>query len=133
MPKKKSITRKRKTDLQVEISFMEGINRRIPGWREALLVLRADYCELGKLNECRRADEQLTRIDPKDPHAWYNLACSQSLVGDFSGSLKSLIRAFNRGFDDTKRMFRDPHLASLRKRKEFKAALKLWQKKTLRV
>lgn len=117
MPKKPSdrkLTRDEKRDLDVEISFIEGVVRRDPEYVEALQILGDDYTKRGKLEEGLKVDEQLARLRPQDPTVLYNLACSHSLTGQVEEALAALQRAIAAGYDDFKWMSQDPDLNALR-------------------
>ncbi|MHC4470137.1 MAG: TPR end-of-group domain-containing protein [Planctomycetota bacterium] len=52
---------------------------------------------------------------------WYNLACCQARLGEPEKALESLERAVEKGYRDAGHAGRDPDLASIRERPEFKA------------
>jgi tetratricopeptide (TPR) repeat protein len=101
-------------ELDVRISFMEGVIRRDPHYVEALEVLGDDYTNRGLFVAGLKVDEQLSHLRPADPFVQYNLACSYSLTGDFHQAIAALERAIELGYRDLKWMARDPDLAALR-------------------
>ena len=119
MPKKsclrKKLTRQEQLDLDVEISFLEGIVKRDPHYLEALQVLGDDYTRRGKFVEGLRVDQQLSRLQPEDATAHYNLACSYSLNAQCEESAGALERAVQLGYRDFKWMAQDPDLSNLRR------------------
>ena len=122
---KRKLTRKEQRDLDIEISFMEGVVQRDPKFAEAWRVLSDDYSRRGKFDEGLRADEQLAKIQPDDPATLYNLACSYSLVRNIEEGISALSRAISKGFNDFKWLLKDPDLVHVRKDPLFK---KVWVK-----
>jgi tetratricopeptide (TPR) repeat protein len=120
---RRKLTRKEQRDLDLEISFMEGVVQRDPKFTEAWRVLSDDYSRRGKLDDGLKADEQLARIHPGDPTVLYNLACSYSLARKLEDAVASLNRALATGFNDFKWLLRDPDLMNLRKDPLFKKVL----------
>jgi Flp pilus assembly protein TadD len=102
-------------DLDIEIGFLEGLLRRDPHDTEALRILGDDYTRRGRVADGLRVDEQLTRLSPDDPAAFYNLGCSYSLAGEFELASAALHRALDLGYRDFRWLSRDPDLARFRK------------------
>jgi tetratricopeptide (TPR) repeat protein len=120
MPEKSSgkckrLNRKEVRDLDVKISFMEGITRRDPGYVEALQILGDHYTQRGRFEFSLKVDKKLSRLDPDNPLVFYNLACSYSLNGEFDPAVVALERALALGYRDFKWLARDPDLRKLRK------------------
>jgi tetratricopeptide (TPR) repeat protein len=120
MPKKPFSTRKKMTrrelrDLDVEISFLEGIVRRDPDYVEALQILGDAYTRRGAFAEGLKVDEQLSRLRPNDALVYYNLACSYSLTQQIEQAASSLDRALQLGYRDFKWIVSDPDLRNLRR------------------
>jgi tetratricopeptide (TPR) repeat protein len=125
MPNKTNSPRKRPTrqelrDLDLEISFLEGIVRRDPGYVEALQILGDNYTRRGRYSEGLRIDERLSRLRPDDSLVHYNLACSYSLTDQFDLAAEALETAINLGYRDFKWMAHDPDLKKLRDQAEYK-------------
>ena len=88
MPEKNSVKNKRLNrreirDLDVKITFMEGIVRRAPEYIEALQILGDHYTQRGHFDNSLKVDKKLSRLEPKNPLVFYNLACSYSLTDQF--------------------------------------------------
>ena len=81
--KNKKLTRREVCELEVKITFMEGIVRRDPKYVEALQILGDHYTQRGKFNHSLSVDQQLSRLEPGNPLVFYNLACSYSLNSEF--------------------------------------------------
>jgi len=122
---RRKLTRKEQRDLDIEISFMEGVVQRDPKFADAWRVLSDDYSRRGKLDEGLKADEQLARMQPDDPDTLYNLACGYALRKNIDQAITALTQSVAKGFSDFKWLLKDPDLANLRKDPLFK---KLWSK-----
>ena len=118
MPKnsaaRKKLTRREQRDLDLEISFMEGIVERDPGFIEALQILGDNYTRRGKFAEGLRIDEHLVRLCPDDALVHYNLACSYALTDDCDLAARALESALHFGYRDFKWIASDPDLRNLR-------------------
>ena len=119
MPKKsfssrKKLTRQELKDLDVEISFLEGIIRRDSDYVEALQILGDAYTRRGAFDQGLKVDEQLARLRPKDALVHYNLACSYSLTEQIEEAGASLEMALQLGYRDFKWIVSDPDLRNLR-------------------
>lgn len=124
MPKKpstKKLSREEKRNLDVEISFIEGIVRRDPAYVEALQILGDDYTKRGRFVDGLKVDEQLANLRPADPTVLYNLACSYSLTGETELAFAALHRALSAGYSDFKWLAQDPDLEHLRKHPDYAA------------
>lgn len=123
MPKKSCSSRKSPAqnlrDLDLEISFMEGIVRRDPTYVDALQILGDDYTRRGRHSEGLKIDESLARLRPDDALIHYNLACSYSLTKKCELAARQLETAIDLGYRDFKWMAKDPDLEHLRKHEEY--------------
>ena len=124
MPEKSSARKKTKRqetkDLDVKIQFMEGIVRRDPHYIEALQLLGDHYTQRGKYEQGLKVDEQLARLEPRNPLVFYNLACSYSLTGEVDSAATALDKALALGYRDFKWLAKDPDLRTLRKHPLFR-------------
>jgi tetratricopeptide (TPR) repeat protein len=102
-------------ELDIEISFLEGLVRRDPGYVDALQLLGDGYTRQGRFEEGLGVDRKLSEIDPRNPLSFYNLACSLSLTGKLDEAGRALESALDLGYRDFKWMTRDPDLKALRK------------------
>jgi len=114
------MTRQELRDLDLEISFLEGVVRRSPGYVEALQLLGDDYTRRGRFSEGLNVDERLSRLRPDDSLVHYNLACSYSLTSQIEFAVEALESAINLGYRDFKWMNQDPDLKNLREHAEYK-------------
>ena len=113
--KKKLLPRKEARELDVKITFLEGLVRRDPQYVEALQILGDHYTQRGKYEHSLKVDQQLSRLQPRNPLVYYNLACSHSLNGEFDRAAAALEKALALGYRDFKWLARDPDLGPLRR------------------
>src|SRR5207245_2690477 len=111
----KKLTRKETNDLEVKIAFMEGIVRRAPRYVEALQILGDHYTQRGNYAHSLKVDQRLSRLEPRNPLVFYNLACSYSLNQELDRAAAALERALRLGYNDFKWLAKDPDLRPLRK------------------
>src|SRR6185503_9256802 len=111
---KKKLSRREVRELDVKISFMEGIVQRDPRYVEALQILGDHYTQRGKFDRSLKVDKQLSRLEPRNPLVYYNLACSYSLNSEFDLAAAALEKALVLGYRDFKWLARDPDLRRLR-------------------
>jgi len=112
--------RDRRKDLEIEVSFLEGLVKRAPDYVEALQVLAEDLTKLGRYEDGLKIDEQLAKLLPNDPIVHYNLACSYSLTHNYPQAIEALEKAIDLGYSDFKWLRRDPDLKNLRMHNNFK-------------
>ena len=101
MPQKRSarakkLSRKETRDLDVKITFLEGIVKR-----------DGDYVEAS--------------LEPRNPLVFYNLACSYSLTREFDLAVSALEKALSLGYRDFKWLAKDPDLRLLRQHPLYRA------------
>ena len=108
------LTTKEIRDLDIEISFLQGIVDRDSEYIEALQLLGDDYTKRGKFDDGLKIDEHLAKLLPEDSMVFYNLACSYSLTNRINESLKALNKAVLLGYNDSKWMDIDPDLDNVR-------------------
>src|SRR3954453_17711235 len=124
MPEKssarKKMTRRESRDLDFKIEFMEGIVRRDPEYVEALQLLGDHYTQRGRFDHSLKVDERLSRLEPRNPLVFYNLACSYSLIGEVDLAVSALEKALALGYRDFKWLAKDPDLRTLRKHPVFR-------------
>lgn len=137
MPKKpapkKKLSRREVRDLEVEISFLQGIVRRDPDFVEALQVLGDAFTRRGRFDAGLEVDEALSKLCPHDPMVQYNLACSYALTKRHEQAGAALLRALELGYSDLKWLMKDPDLESLRKHAAFDKVKAKLKKVTIKV
>jgi tetratricopeptide (TPR) repeat protein len=109
------MTRQKQRDLDVQINFTRGLVQRDPVFVEALQLL-GDLCaQRGRHAESLNVDKKLSRLESRNPVAFYNFACSYSLNGQFDHAAMALERALRLGCRDFNWLAKDPDLRKLRK------------------
>ena len=106
--------------LEFEIAFYERLLQNHPNFVDALMALGEAYTRRGWYDKGLAVDQQLTQLRSSDPVAWYNLACSLSLVNRLDDALEALRQAIALGYDDLAFLSRDPDLAALRRSPQFR-------------
>lgn len=115
------LSREEKANLDIEISFLEGVRRRDPQFVEALQALGDDYTRRGRFLEGLEVDENLASLRPHNALIQYNLACSYSLTGQVERAAEVIHRSIDLGYRDFNWLRRDPDLAALRKHPSYKS------------
>ena len=110
----KKLTRREVRDLETKIIFLQGLVDRDPHFVEALQLLGDHYTQRGQFEHSLKVDKQLSRLEPRNPLVFYNLACSHSLNGDVDRAVMALDRALSLGYRDFKWLAKDPDLRRLR-------------------
>jgi tetratricopeptide (TPR) repeat protein len=108
-------------DTAFEISFFESVLRHDPGFIEVIEILGGLYTKLGRIAEGLKMDRKLVRLQPKNPTAHYNLACSLALSRRNADALRALRRAVVLGYRDLEWMSQDPDLQGLKRNPGFEA------------
>jgi tetratricopeptide (TPR) repeat protein len=111
---KKLLSRKAARELDIRISFFEGLVRRDPECVETLQILGDHYALRGKPEQSFKVDQQLARLQPHNPLVFYNLACGHSLSGEVDRAVEALEKALALGYRDFKWLAKDPDLRQLR-------------------
>jgi tetratricopeptide (TPR) repeat protein len=106
-------------DPAFEIGFYESVLRRDSRYVEVIEILGELYTKAGRIAEGLKMDRRLVRLQPENPTAHYNLACSLALCRRPSAALRSLRQAVNLGYRDFEWMLHDPDLESLKKTPRF--------------
>jgi tetratricopeptide (TPR) repeat protein len=116
--------KRKKRDLDFEISFYEGILKRDPNLVDVLVPLGHAYTDGGYYEKGLEIDVRLSRLRPKDPLVFYNLACSHSVLGQITPALESLDKALSLGYSDFRFLMQDPDMENLRKSPRFEQLLR---------
>ncbi len=102
-----------RTNLDFELSFFESLHQRMPKDVQVASILAHIYTKVGRIDSGLKMDRKLVRLDPEDPTAHYNLACSLSLKGRKADAVKVLRAAIALGYKDFHWMQHDPDLNGL--------------------
>jgi len=109
--------------VEFEVAFFESILRRSPRYTRVIEILGGLYTQQGRIADGLRMDRRLVRLQPSDPTAHYNLACSLALSRRRSDALRVLRRAVQLGYRDIDWMLQDPDLEVLKGHKGFQALI----------
>ncbi len=121
--------KKQLPDLDFETKFYEGVLKQKPDFVQALAALGDTYTKRGLFKEGLDIDKRLINLKPNDPIAWYNLACSYSLLNDIDSGLEALKKAINFGYEDFYFLNKDPDLENLRRDARFQKLAANFNKK----
>jgi len=108
-------------DTAFEMSFFESVLRHDPQCVEVIEILGGLYTTLGRVADGLKMYRKLVRLQPSNPTAHYNLACSLALSKRNSDALRSLRNAIGIGYRDFEWMSDDPDLQGLKRNPEFAA------------
>jgi Flp pilus assembly protein TadD len=110
-------------DYEFDIRFFESVLRWQPAYIEVVELLGGLYTRQGRIADGLRMDRRLVRLQPANPTAHYNLACSLALSKRKSAALHALRQAIHLGYDDFDWMQQDPDLELLKEHPEFQKLL----------
>ncbi|MDQ8205961.1 hypothetical protein QEH52_00440 [Coraliomargarita sp. SDUM461003] len=102
-----------RSNLDFELSFFESLHRRMPKDVQVASILAHIYTQAGRIDSGLKMDRKLVRLDPEDPTAHYNLACSLSLKGRAAEAVEVLRTAISLGYKDFNWMQHDPDLNAI--------------------
>ncbi len=115
--------KERTHDPEFEIGFFESVLRRNPHDAHVVELLGGLYTRQGRIADGLKMDRKLVRLQPDDPTAHYNLACSLVLSKRRTHALRTLRRAIQLGYRDFDWMQQDPDLEAIKTHPEFQALL----------
>ena len=81
------------------------------------------YTRTGCNEDGLKIDLELTRLCPREPLVWYNLACSYALLDRTDEALASLEQAIVMGYRDVRWIREDRDLDALKKDQRFVSLL----------
>ena len=112
------------SQLDFEIEFLGRVLERDPCFVDALRVQGNNLAAKGQYARALQLDRRLVRLIPDNAIAWYNLACTYTLLGLIDPGLFALERALDLGYDCATRLRRDPDLRALRRDPRFAGLLR---------
>lgn len=115
---------RQQSQLEFELDFFGRILERDPLYAEALHAHAHNLAARGLYGRALQADRRLVRLRPDSPIAWYNLACSYSVLGMIDPGLSALQRALDLGYRHIRHMLRDPDLKAVRHDPRFSRLLR---------
>jgi len=112
------------TQLDFEIDFFGRLLDRDPYYVDALRAQANNLAAKGQHSRALQLDRRLVRLIPEDAIAWYNLACSYTVLGMIDPGFFALQRALELGYAYARRLRRDPDLKALRRDSRFDRLLR---------
>lgn len=103
----------KKYEYAFEIDFYEKLLKRSPRYFRVIEILGTLYTQCGHIDEGLKMDRKLVRLQPKNPIAQYNLACSLALKGRKRDAVAALRKAIDLGYEDYQWLKKDPDLNTL--------------------
>ncbi len=103
----------KRDNFDFELSFFESLHKRMPKDLRVVSILAHLYTETGRIDSGLKMDRKLVRLNPEDPTARYNLACSLALKLRKADAVIALREAVELGYDDFGWMCHDPDLKDL--------------------
>ncbi|MFH1202450.1 MAG: hypothetical protein V1674_06135 [Candidatus Omnitrophota bacterium] len=116
-------------DLDLEISFCEGLLEKNPDFIPALIALGDAYTKKRLYKKGLLIDIKLAKLKPADETIRYNLACSYSLAGKIEEALAELKSAIKLGYWNFDYIEKDPDLENLRKDPSYSQITLLFKKR----
>ena len=125
-PSPETSTRRPREQSQIdfELEFLGRILEREPLFVEALRVHANNLAATGQYGRALQIDRRLVRLVPEDANAWYNLACSFTLLGMIEPAFSALQKSLELGYRTSARLRRDPDLKALRRDPRFARLLR---------
>ncbi len=117
-------------DIDFELRFFESVHKRDPQFADVIEILGGLYTRQGRITDGLKMDRKLVRLEPDNPTAHYNLACSLALCRRKADALRALERAIFLGYGDYDWMRQDPDLQGLKDHPTFQGLLAKLQPKS---
>jgi hypothetical protein len=108
-------------DTTFDVGFFEAVLRHDSQCVDVIEILGGLYTKLGRVSDGLKMDRKLVRLQPANPTAHYNLACSLALSKRNADALRSLRHAVGLGYRDFEWMSHDPDLQGLKQSPAFGA------------
>jgi len=124
------MSKNKPSDPGFETVFFESVLRNNPAYPEVVELLGGLYTKQGRIADGLKMDRKLVRLQPENPTAHYNLACSLALSKRADDALRSLKQAVALGYRDFDWISQDPDLETLQPHPEFQRILSQLQPKS---
>lgn len=111
------------SQIDFELNFFRNIVRRQPAYVDVLRVHAKNLSQQGLYEETLEIDLLWVQIQPDDPLAYYNLACSYALTRQPSKAISTLRQAVECGYRDFRHIRQDCDLDSIRDDPRFQQLL----------
>ena len=107
-----------------EIRLSKSVLDRDPGHVEALTILGAALTRAGRHEEALEIDLRTTTLLRNEPTAFYNLACSYSILNRVDEAVAALKKALDLGYRDFNHLLKDEDLRNVRSDPRFRELLR---------
>lgn len=107
-----------------EIRLAKSVIERDPSHVDALTILGAALTRAGRHEEALEIDLRTTTLLRNEPSAFYNLACSYSMLNRVDESIAALRKALDLGYRDFNHLLNDDDLKNVRKDARFHELLR---------
>jgi len=107
-----------------EIRLAKSIIDRDAKHVEALTILGAALTRAGRHEEALEIDLRTTNLLRNEPSAFYNLACSYSMLNRVDESIAALRKALDLGYRDFNHLLKDDDLKNVRNDPRFRDLLR---------
>jgi len=115
------------SQIDFEIEFLSRVLERDPFFVDALRAHANNLAAKGQHARALQIDRRLVRLIPEDAIAWYNLACSYTVLGMIEPAFSALHRSLELGYSFVNRLRRDPDLKALRRDPRFARLLRRFE------
>jgi tetratricopeptide (TPR) repeat protein len=116
-----------------EIEFFDRILAQNADYVDVLRVQANNLSAQGLYARGLAADRRIVQLRPNDPNAYYNLACSYSLLQMNNPAIDALQCSLKLGYRDFEHLMSDPDLEHLRKDARFVRILGRYLLKAVKV
>jgi Flp pilus assembly protein TadD len=107
------------SQLDFEIEFLTRVLDRDPCFVDGLRAQANNLAAKGQYGRALQIDRRLVRLIPENSIAWYNLACSYTVLGMVDPGFWALQRSLELGYSWLDRLRRDRDLKALRRDPRF--------------
>jgi tetratricopeptide (TPR) repeat protein len=115
------------SQIDFEIEFLSRVLECDPFFVDALRVHANNLAAKGQFARALQIDRRLVRLIPDNAIAWYNLACSYTVLGMVEPAFSALQRSLELGYSFLNRLRRDPDLKALRRDPRFARLLRRFE------
>jgi tetratricopeptide (TPR) repeat protein len=115
------------SQIDFEIEFLSRVLERDPFFVDALRAHANNLAVTGQFARALQIDRRLVRLIPDNSIAWYNLACSYTVLGMIEPAFPALQRSLELGYSWINHLRRDPDLKALRRDPRFARLLRRFE------